>query len=123
VVGSVVAKISAGTIHLADIEGSPKLHGLFRRVPPIFVGPVIDREVVTLLNSMPNVRVGDMVPQREIPGLIHSVEVCIMLLPHRRNDLTKSMSPLNIVQADALGRYGTSVARKNPVNRGRRVKE
>jgi len=92
-----------GAIHSRlDIEAVGEISRAFPNGSVIFVGPVIDREVVTQLSSMRNVHIRDPLPRREIAGLVHSADVCIM--PHRRTDLTKSMSPLKLYEYCAAGR-------------------
>ena len=85
-----------------DVDAVKEISQAFPFGSIIFVGPVLDRDVLNRLKRLPNVHVRDPVPRKQIAGLIHSVDVCIM--PHLRNELTNSMSPLKIYEYCAAGR-------------------
>jgi glycosyltransferase involved in cell wall biosynthesis len=68
----------------------------------LFVGPVAHAEVANRLSQIPGVQVRDPLPRHLIAGLTRSVDVCIM--PHLRNPLTESMSPLKVYEYCAAGR-------------------
>ncbi|THD51239.1 glycosyltransferase [Phenylobacterium sp.] len=68
----------------------------------LFVGPVAHPEVAQRLSQIPGVQVRDPVSRHLIAGLTRSVDVCIM--PHLRNPLTESMSPLKVYEYCAAGR-------------------
>ena len=92
-----------GAVHSRlDIEAVGEISRAFPSGSIVFVGPVLDQDVATQLRSISNVQVRGLLPNKEIAGLTHAVDVCIM--PHRRNDLTMSMSPLKIYEYCAAGR-------------------
>ncbi|MBS0363499.1 MAG: glycosyltransferase [Proteobacteria bacterium] len=68
----------------------------------LFVGPVSHPEVASRLSQIPGVQVRDALPRDLIAGLTRSVDCCIM--PHLRNPLTESMSPLKVYEYCAAGR-------------------
>jgi glycosyltransferase involved in cell wall biosynthesis len=68
----------------------------------LFVGPIAHPEIAHRLSLIPGVQVRDPLPRRLIAGLTRSVDVCIM--PHLRNPLTESMSPLKVYEYCAAGR-------------------
>lgn len=68
----------------------------------VFVGPVISPDVVTKLERLPNVSIHPPMPHSAVAGLMHSADVCLM--PHHRNALTESMSPLKVYEYCATGR-------------------
>ena len=85
-----------------DLRAIREISEAFPEGSLVFVGPTIEKDVVAQLKSFPNVHVRDAVPRKQIAGLIHSADVCVM--PHVRNDLTNSMSPLKIYEYCAAGR-------------------
>lgn len=68
----------------------------------IFVGPVAHPDIAQQLAEISGVHVRAPLPRHLIAGLTRGVDVCIM--PHRRNALTESMSPLKIYEYCAAGR-------------------
>jgi teichuronic acid biosynthesis glycosyltransferase TuaH len=68
----------------------------------VFVGPVINADVVKKLELLPNVSIHPPMPHSAVAGLMHSADVCLM--PHHRNALTESMSPLKVYEYCATGR-------------------
>jgi teichuronic acid biosynthesis glycosyltransferase TuaH len=68
----------------------------------VFVGPVINADVVRKLEVLPNVSIHPAMPHAAVAGLMHSADVCLM--PHHRNALTESMSPLKVYEYCATGR-------------------
>ncbi|HEY2357751.1 MAG TPA: hypothetical protein VGH86_09905 [Phenylobacterium sp.] len=93
----------AGAIHSRlDTERVREISRAFPEATILFVGPAVTSDVVAMLGHLPNVEVKEALPRKEIAGLIHEVEVCIM--PHLRNALTKAMSPLKIYEYCAAGR-------------------
>jgi len=68
----------------------------------LLVGPVGDPEVLRDLAAIPNLRVEGKISRKDIAGLVHAADVCIM--PHRRTPLTEAMSPLKIYEYLAAGR-------------------
>jgi teichuronic acid biosynthesis glycosyltransferase TuaH len=92
-----------GAIHSRlDLDAVQEISRAFPVGSLIFAGPVLDPEVATRLRSMANVHLKDPLPRKAIAGLTHGADVCIM--PHLKNDLTKSMSPLKIYEYCAAGR-------------------
>jgi len=67
-----------------------------------FVGPVINAEVVKKLENISNIHIHPPLPHAAVAGLMHSADVCLM--PHHRNALTESMSPLKVYEYCATGR-------------------
>lgn len=66
------------------------------------VGPVADASLASRLASIPNVQMREPVGRSEVPGLVHSADVCIMA--HLDTPLTRAMSPLKIYEYLAAGR-------------------
>ncbi len=52
--------------------------------------------------NLPNVRYKGIIPYQELPQFIRSLDVCLM--PHRKTEYSRSMSPLKIYQYLASGR-------------------
>lgn len=67
----------------------------------LFVGPAVDREIADSLRRIPGVRVQEPVSRREIVGLVGAADCGI--IPHRRNLLTRAMSPLKLYEYCAGG--------------------
>ena len=67
----------------------------------IVIGPVAIPEVAAELSTIANVVLKAPVSRGLVAGLTHAVEVCVM--PHHRNPLTESMSPLKIYEYCAAG--------------------
>lgn len=103
-----------GAIHSRlDIEAVRDISRSFPAGSVVFVGHVADAERESQLRSLPNVHLRDPLPRKEIAGVIRNADVCIM--PHLKNDLTKSMSPLKIYEYCAAGRP-SAVADLPPVH-------
>jgi teichuronic acid biosynthesis glycosyltransferase TuaH len=93
----------AGAIH--ERLNTDIMRELSRSLPDasiIVVGPVLDADVVKKLEPLPNLHLYGAVPHSAVAGLIHGADVCIM--PHHRNALTESMSPLKVYEYCATGR-------------------
>src|SRR5262249_13945359 len=54
------------------------------------------------LRSLPNVTIAPAIGRAEVAAFIHALDAC--LIPHARNDLTRSMSPLKLFEYLAAGR-------------------
>jgi teichuronic acid biosynthesis glycosyltransferase TuaH len=93
-----------GAIHVRlDVEAVRQVAERFPQGSVIFMGPVMSPEVGRALNLIPGVHVQEPVESRELIAAVTSnVDVCIM--PHHRNLLTESMSPLKIYEYCAAGR-------------------
>jgi len=93
-----------GAIHSRlDIPAVRDIAARFPNGSILFVGPISHEEVANELRQIPAVHVRDSVVGRAaLAGLTRAVDVCIM--PHRRNPLTESMSPLKIYEYCAAGR-------------------
>ena len=92
-----------GAIHSRlDLEA---IRDVARRFPSgslLFVGPIRNPEVASELAKIPRVHLRDSLSRQLVAGLTRAVDVCIM--PHHRNALTESMSPLKIYEYCAAGR-------------------
>lgn len=76
-----------------------------RRFPEgsvVLVGPMLDRARFEAVAGLPNVTISAPVGRREVAGLVHQSDVCI--LPHQRTALTRAMSPLKLYEYLAGGR-------------------
>jgi hypothetical protein len=92
-----------GAIHSRlDLSAVRQVAHRFPESTLLFVGPVAHPEVAQRLSLIPGVQVRDPLPRHLIAGLTRSVDVCIM--PHLRNPLTESMSPLKVYEYCAAGR-------------------
>jgi glycosyltransferase involved in cell wall biosynthesis len=92
-----------GAIHeRLDIEAMRVISESFPQASILVVGPPANAEVVAQLTALPNVHVHEPLPHSEVIGLTHSADVCIM--PHHKNALTESMSPLKVYEYCAAGR-------------------
>jgi glycosyltransferase involved in cell wall biosynthesis len=67
----------------------------------VLVGAEVDG-AMSAIRSVANVHVAPQVSRREVVGLVHAADVC--LLPHRRTALTEAMSPLKLYEYVAGGR-------------------
>jgi len=95
--------VYVGAVHSRlDIDAVREISASFSEASIIFVGPTRDAEIARQLRSLPNVHVRDPLSRKGIAGVIHNADVCIM--PHRKDDLTKAMSPLKIYEYCAAGR-------------------
>ena len=68
----------------------------------VIVGPALNPDVVKALAPLKNVHIHDPVPHAAVPSIMHGADVCI--IPHHRNALTESMSPLKLYEYCAMGR-------------------
>jgi teichuronic acid biosynthesis glycosyltransferase TuaH len=68
----------------------------------VLVGFVADPQALAPLADVPNVRIEGLIRRRQVAGLVHEADVCIM--PHRRTRLTEAMSPLKLYEYLAAGR-------------------
>lgn len=93
-VGSIALRLNTDTVR--------EIAERFPNGTVLVVGPVANEGVVATLRAISNVSVRDSLPRAEIAGLIRHADVCIM--PHHRNTLTVSMSPLKIYEYVAAGR-------------------
>ena len=92
-----------GAIHSRlDVGAVREVATRFPNGTVLFVGPVAHPEVADQLRRIPGVQVRDSVSRQLVAGLTRAVDVCIM--PHHRNALTASMSPLKIYEYCAAGR-------------------
>jgi hypothetical protein len=92
-----------GAIHSRlDVGAVRRVAEKFPNGTVLVVGPVLHTEVAQRLSQIPGVQVRDPLPRHLIAGLTRSVDVCIM--PHLRNPLTESMSPLKLYEYCAAGR-------------------
>lgn len=92
-----------GAIHSRlDLDAVRQITERFPTGSVVFVGPVAHPEVAVQLSAIPGVHVKAPLSRRLIAGLTRSVDACIM--PHRRNQLTESMSPLKVYEYCAAGR-------------------
>jgi teichuronic acid biosynthesis glycosyltransferase TuaH len=93
-----------GAIHFRlDVEAVRQVAERFRHGSVIFMGPVVSPDVGRQLSVIPGVHMQEPVESRElIVAVTSNVDVCIM--PHHRNLLTESMSPLKIYEYCAAGR-------------------
>lgn len=92
-----------GAIHSRlDLAAVRQVAQRFPQGALLFVGPISHPEVAHRLSQIPGVQVRDPLPRHLIAGLTRSVDVCIM--PHLRNPLTESMSPLKVYEYCAAGR-------------------
>ena len=92
-----------GAIHSRlDLSAVRQVAERFPKGTLLFVGPVAHPEVVQRLSQIPGVQVRDPLPRNLITGVTRGVDVCIM--PHLRNPLTESMSPLKLYEYCAAGR-------------------
>lgn len=92
-----------GAIHSRlDVSAVREVAARFPAGTILFVGPVAHPDVAAQLRQIPGVQVRDSVDRKLVAGLTQAVDVCIM--PHRRNALTASMSPLKIYEYCAAGR-------------------
>jgi hypothetical protein len=85
-----------------DLDAVKEISHAFPGGSLIFVGPVLDQGVAARLRALGNVSLREPLPRKAIAGLTHAADVCIM--PHLKNDLTRSMSPLKIFEYCAAGR-------------------
>jgi len=92
-----------GAIHnRLDLSAFAELSRAFASGSIVVVGPVADQAVLASLRMLSNVHIWGALPRREIAGLIRDADVCLM--PHLKNALTVSMSPLKIYEYCAAGR-------------------
>ena len=92
-----------GAIHeRLDMNAVREISQHFSAGSIVVVGPVANTEVVKQLTALPNVHVKEPLSHSQIAGLMHAADVCIM--PHHRNALTESMSPLKIYEYCSAGR-------------------
>ena len=92
-----------GSIHSRlDVNAVREISRSFPDGSIIFIGPVVDSETASQLRSLTNVHLREPLARKQIAGAIRNADVCIM--PHRKNDLTKSMSPLKVYEYCAAGR-------------------
>jgi hypothetical protein len=92
-----------GAIHSRlDLEAIREVAARFPMGSLLFVGPIGNAEVAAELVKIPRVHLQDSVSRQLVAGLTRTVDVCIM--PHHRNALTESMSPLKIYEYCAAGR-------------------
>ncbi|HEX3365465.1 glycosyltransferase [Phenylobacterium sp.] len=92
-----------GAIHSRlDLAAVRQVAERFSSGTLLFVGPIAHPEVAHRLSQIRGVQVRDPLPRHLIAGLTRSVDVCIM--PHLRNPLTESMSPLKLYEYCAAGR-------------------
>jgi glycosyltransferase involved in cell wall biosynthesis len=104
-----------GAIHgRLDLDAVKAIAARYSHGSILFVGPISDQGVADALRSIPGVELRPPLHRSEIAGLTAAADVCIM--PHRRNRLTESMSPLKIYEYCAAGR--PSVATDIPPVRG-----
>ena len=68
----------------------------------VIIGPLIDPPHFEPLRRIPNVTIAPAVGRAEVAAFIHALDAC--LIPHARNDLTRSMSPLKLFEYLAAGR-------------------
>lgn len=68
----------------------------------VFVGPLVSPEHFASLKSMENVFFLGERRHKDIPRYINGFDVCLM--PHKLNDLTKSMDPIKLYEYLATGR-------------------
>lgn len=90
---------------LQDRIDTDAIREVAERLPHVHVfvvGPALDPAVVRRLHGLPNLQVKPPLSRKEVAGLTHSADVCIM--PHRRTPLTLSMSPLKIYEYCGAGR-------------------
>lgn len=107
-----------GAIHSRlDLDA---IRDVARRFPTgslLFVGPVSNPEVASELAKIPRVHLHESMNRQLVAGLTRAVDVCIM--PHHRNALTESMSPLKIYEYCAAGRpsVATDIASVRTIHR------
>ncbi len=95
--------IYVGSIHeRLNTETFREISESFPNASIVVVGPVSNQQVVKDLEKLKNVHIHHALPHAEVAGLIHSADVCLM--PHHRNKLTESMSPLKVYEYCATGR-------------------
>ena len=93
----------AGAIHeRLDTQIIAEISKSLPEASIIVVGPILNAEVVKAIAPLPNVHIHDLVPHADVPNIIHGADVCI--IPHHRNALTESMSPLKVYEYCAMGR-------------------
>jgi teichuronic acid biosynthesis glycosyltransferase TuaH len=85
-----------------DLGAVREVADRFPRGTVVFLGPVGDPRAIEPLRSLPNVRIEPAVGRREVAGVVHAADVCIM--PHLSNRLTTAMSPLKLYEYLAGGR-------------------
>ena len=96
-----------GAIHRRlDVGAVREVAERFPNGSVIVVGPVHHEDIARELSAIPGVDLRPALPRDQIAGLTHSADVCIM--PHHRNALTESMSPLKIYEYVAAGRPVTA---------------
>jgi len=92
-----------GAIHSRlDLGAVRQVAARFPNGTVLFVGPVAHPDVAAQLRQIPGVQVRDSVDRKQVAGLTQAVDVCIM--PHHRNALTASMSPIKVYEYCAAGR-------------------
>lgn len=100
-----------GAIHSRlDLDAVREVSKRFPGGTILFVGPVSHAEVAEQLRQIPGVQVRESIGRPLVAGLTRAADVCIM--PHHRNPLTESMSPLKIYEYCAAG--GPSAATDIP---------
>lgn len=99
--------IYTGAIHRRlDVGAVRQIAERFPNGSILIVGPVHHPDVASELSAIPSVDLRPALPRDQVAGLTHSADVCIM--PHHRNALTESMSPLKIYEYCAAGRPVTA---------------
>jgi teichuronic acid biosynthesis glycosyltransferase TuaH len=92
-----------GAIHgRLDLDAVREIAARYPHGSVVFVGPIADQAVADELRSIPGVQLRNQIHRSLVAGLTAAADVCIM--PHRRNQLTQSMSPLKIYEYCAAGR-------------------
>ncbi|MGZ3363660.1 MAG: glycosyltransferase family 4 protein [Caulobacteraceae bacterium] len=100
-----------GAIHSRlDLDAVREVAVRYPRATILFIGPVSHSEVADQLKQIPGVQLRESLGRPLVAGLTRAADVCIM--PHHRNALTESMSPLKIYEYCAAG--GPSAATDIP---------
>lgn len=73
----------------------------------VLVGRLTNPEHLESLQATANVHLRERVAHRDVPGLIHGADAC--MIPHASTQLTRAMSPLKLYEYLAAGRPVVSV--------------
>lgn len=91
-----------GSIHSRlDLDAVRDVSKRYSHGTILFVGPVSNHDVAHKLTQIPGVQLRGSLPRTLVAGLTQSADACIM--PHHRNPLTESMSPIKIYEYCAAG--------------------
>jgi teichuronic acid biosynthesis glycosyltransferase TuaH len=85
-----------------DVAALDSVAAAFPHGSLVVVGPMLDASHFAPLRARTNVTIRPTLDRTDVAGLLRASDVCV--IPHLRNDLTRSMSPLKLFEYLAAGR-------------------